>query len=81
MNDIGYCHAWHAFVKAAWKKYYRLQCRLRCLQANLDRIDYADFDNLFCELEKVQQDLFSSRLELEQLLRKYDPPTLPKEAE
>lgn len=77
MNDIGYRHTWPAPVKAAWRKHNSLQCRLRCLQANLDRIAYADFDDLISELEKVQQDLFASRLELEQLIRRYDPTTLP----
>lgn len=75
-NDIGYCNAWPAPLKEAWKKHNKLLFRMRCLEGNLDRIDYADFDDLFSELETVQHQLIEARLELGQLLRRYAPATL-----
>ena len=75
-NDLGYCNTWPAPLKEAWKKHNKLLCRMRCLEGNLDRIDYADFDDLFSELETVQHQLIEARMEFDQLLHRYDPVVL-----
>ena len=72
MNDYcGFCNAWPAAVKEAWHKQHKLYCRFRCLEAQLDRIDYSDFERLFNELDKVQGELMTARQEFEQLQRHY----------
>lgn len=75
-NGIGYCHAWPAPLKEAWKKHNKLVCRKRCLEGNLDRIDYEDFDSLFSELEKVDRELQDAAFEFDVMYRRYDPAIL-----
>ncbi len=72
MNDyFGFCPTWPEPLKEAWHKQNKLRCKLRCLKGCLDRTDYSDFEALFTELEKVQQELFTACFEFEQLLRRY----------
>ncbi len=68
---FGFCNTWPAALKEAWRKQNKLRCRLRCLEGCLDRTDYSDFETLFNELEKVQQELFQACFEFEQLQRRY----------
>lgn len=68
---FGYCNTWPAVLKEAWQKQNKLRCRRRCLEANLDRIDYVDFDGLFTELDRVQHQLQDACVEFEALLRRY----------
>lgn len=68
-NEIGYCHAWPEELKAAWRRVNRLQCKLRCLNSNVEKIDYEDFDELMCELEKTQQELFEAHSTFDELNR------------
>lgn len=78
MNDyFGFCITWPDEVKEAWHKQNKLACRYRCLEAQLDRIDYAEFESLFTELEKVQRDLLEARQNFEQLQRRYCSSDLP----
>lgn len=68
-NEIGYCHAWPDELKAAWRKVNRLQCKVRCLSSNMEKISYEEFDELMCELEKTQQELFEARAAFEAMYR------------
>lgn len=68
---FGYCNTWPTVLKAAWQKQNKLRCRRRCLEANLDRIDYTDFEGLFAELEQVQHQLQDACAEFEALHRRY----------
>lgn len=78
MNDyFGFCITWPDEVKEAWSKQNKLACRYRCLEAQLDRIDYAEFESLFNELEKVQRDLLDARQSFEQLQRLHCSSDLP----
>ena len=75
-NDIGYCNAWPAPLKEAWKKRNKLRCRKRCLESNLDRIGYDDFDDLFIELDKVDQELQQACHEFDMIYQRYCPAVL-----
>ncbi len=68
-NEIGYCHAWPDELKVAWRKVNRLQCKVRCLSSNMEKISYEEFDELMCELEKTQQELFEARAAFEAMYR------------
>lgn len=39
---------------------YRAQCKLRCLEANLDRIDYEEFDELMSAIEATRAELHAA---------------------
>ena len=52
---FGYCSAWSEERKAAERRHYRLACRLRCLEAALDRTDLQDFDALMDEIERTHE--------------------------
>lgn len=69
----GYCVSWPDEVKEAWQAVNKLRCQLRCLEANLDHIGYADFENLYDELKRVQQDLRAACERFDALLRRHDP--------
>lgn len=72
MSDyFGFRASWPEVLKEAWRKQNKLRCKLRCLEGCIDRTDYDDFEALFSELEKVQQELFAACFEFEQLLRRY----------
>jgi|GEM_PF-5011660 len=49
-----------AELKEAERLTYRAQCRVRCLEANLDRIDPKDFEPLMESLEKARQELLEA---------------------
>lgn len=71
-NEIGYCHAWPNEIKAAWRKVNRLQCKVRCLSSNIEKISFEDFDELMCELEKTQQELFEAHFDFDRLKQMWD---------
>ena len=48
---------WTPERKAAEMRLYRAQCRIRCLEANLDRVDPDQFDALMAQLEAAQTEL------------------------
>jgi PP-loop superfamily ATP-utilizing enzyme len=45
-----------AELREAERLLYRAQCRVRCLEANLDRIDPEDFEPLMESLEAARQE-------------------------
>lgn len=45
-----------AELREAERLLYRAQCRVRCLEANLDRIDLEEFDSLMESLEAARQE-------------------------
>lgn len=51
------CEAWHQERKDAELRVYRARCRLRCLEANLDRIDFDQFDDLMAQIEAARAEL------------------------
>lgn len=70
MSDyFGFSNSWPQPVMDAWRKQNKLAYRFRCLEAQLDRIDYADFEKLFEEIERVRSELVAARIEFEQLQR------------
>lgn len=52
-----WCEAWPQERKDAEFRVYRARCRLRCLEANLDRIDFDQFDDLMAQLEAARAEL------------------------
>lgn len=52
---FGYCSAWSEERKTVERRHYRLLCRLRCLEAALDRTDPQDFDALMDEIERTHE--------------------------
>ena len=52
-----WCEAWSNERKEAELRIYRARCRVRCLEANLDRIDYEEFDNLMTRIELARAEL------------------------
>ena len=71
-SEIGYCHAWPNELKAAWRKVNRLQCKVRCLSSNMEKISYEDFDDLMCELEKTQQELYEAHFDFDRMKQMWD---------
>lgn len=54
---MDWCEAWPQERKDAELRVYRARCRLRCLEAHLDRIDFAQFDDLMTQLEAARAEL------------------------
>lgn len=52
-----WCNAWPQEKKDAELRVYRARCRLRCLEANLDRIDLDQFDELMVQIESARMEL------------------------
>ena len=51
---------WSAERKAAEFQIYRAQCKLRCLEAKLNRADLEQFDELMVLLEAAWNELFAA---------------------
>lgn len=51
-----------AELREAERLLYRAQCRVRCLEANLDRIDPEDFEPLMESLEAARQEAMDAGL-------------------
>ncbi len=51
-----------AELREAERQLYRAQCRVRCLEANLDRIDLEDFERLMESLEAARRELMDTGL-------------------
>lgn len=49
-----------AELREAERLLYRAQCRVRCLEANLDRIDPEDFEPLMESLETAWRELLDA---------------------
>lgn len=59
---------WSAERKAAEFQVYRAQCKMRCIEAKLNRINLEQFDELMVLLEAAQNELFAA-LEVRSRLR------------
>lgn len=57
-----WCDAWTEEKKEAERRVYRARCRLRCLEANLDRIELERFDELMVQIESARMELHSAIL-------------------
>lgn len=57
-----WCEAWSTEKKDAEKRVYRARCLVRCLEANLDRIEPEQFDELMARLESAREELHSAFL-------------------
>jgi len=55
-----WCEAWPQEVKEAEKRLYRANCRVRCLEAALDRCDPEDFDDLMAQIEEAQEEVWKA---------------------
>lgn len=51
-------------IAALERRRYRAECKVRCLEANLDRIDPREFDLLMEQLEAAQEDAKAACLAL-----------------
>lgn len=67
MFDYSHCAAWPEELQKAEKEKYRLSLKIRCLEANIERADYEDFDELMSELEATQQQLNEVSLKVMEL--------------
>lgn len=56
-------------IRQLEKELYREQCRIRCLESSLDRIDYSEFQATMNELEAatVRADSISKKLMIERI--------------
>ena len=43
-------------ITAAERRRYRAECKVRCLEANLERVDPREFDQLMDQLEAAQEE-------------------------
>lgn len=67
---FGYREADSTQLKELKRKYDRAVRRIKCLEANLARIDYSEFDALMDELERTEveaRDLYNAVWKLERV--------------
>jgi len=64
LMESEYCQAWSQEVKDAERRRFRAECKLRCLEANLDRITPVEFDGLMDQIEAAQEELRTAGLNL-----------------
>lgn len=67
MFDYSHCAAWPEELQKAEQEKYRLSLKIRCLEANIERADYDDFDRLMSELEATQQQINEVSLKVMEL--------------
>jgi len=48
-----YCEAWPPELKEAQREWYRAECKRRCLEAHITRIDPEEFDEAMASLESA----------------------------
>lgn len=70
---FSYCEADSPELKEIKRKYDRAVCRVKCLEANITRIDYREFDALMDELEKAQEDVHTLSIAVTKLERVENP--------
>ena len=46
--------------------------KVRCLSSNMEKISYEDFDDLMCELEKTQQELYEAHFDFDRMKQMWD---------
>ena len=72
MDSFGYCQAWPDALKDLSRRHYRAMCRLRCLEAALDRTDPDDFDALMNQIEATQQEVYTLAVDFRKAEYVYD---------
>lgn len=70
MFDYSYCAVWPEELQKAEQERYRLSLKIRCLESNIERADYDDFDRLMSELEATQQQM--NEVSLKVIKLRYD---------
>lgn len=60
-----------AEIQEAERQRYRAQCRVRCLEANLDRIAPEEFEPLMASLEAARVELEAAGLRVVQARTRY----------
>lgn len=70
---FSYCEADSQELKELKRRYDRAVCRVKCLEANITRIDYREFDTLMDELEKAQADVHALSMAVTKLERIENP--------
>ena len=58
-----YCAAWPQELKEAEQRRYRAVCRVKMLEAQLDRIGPEEFDQLMEQIEAAQAEVYEAGLE------------------
>ncbi len=67
MSDFGYCGAWSDELKEAERQRYRAYCKVRCLEASLDRTDWSEFEAVMAELELARAEGHKAGIKVIQL--------------
>ena len=70
---FSYCEADSPELKELKRKLDRAACRVKCLEANITRIDYREFDTLMDELENAQAEVRTLSIAVTKLERVENP--------
>ena len=70
--DFEYCPAWPDGLKELSRRQYRAACRIRNLEASLDRISPNDFDRVMDQLEAARTEQIIISEKFMQAKFKYD---------
>lgn len=57
MDGFSYNESWPDALKDAERQRYRACCKVRCLEASLDRIDWSEFEAVMNELEAARAEV------------------------
>lgn len=63
MIEREYCAAWPPELQEAERRRYRAVCRVKMLEAQLDRIGPEEFDQLMEQIEAAQAEVYEAGLE------------------
>lgn len=64
MIEREYCAAWPPELQEAEQRRYRAVCRVKMLEAQLDRIGPEEFDQLMEQIEAAQAEVYEAGLEV-----------------
>ena len=78
MNSLGYCPAWPEELKELSRRNYRAACRVRNLEAALDRIAPNEFDAVMDQLETARRELYNTSAEFMRVKWRWDFDDLKK---
>lgn len=71
MSDFGFCQAWPEELKELSRAHYRAVCRMKNLEAYIERVSPHEFDTVMDELERAREEVLTLALSFEQALRKW----------
>ena len=72
MSDFDFCAAWPDDLKEVSRECYRLYCRVRNLEANIERVPPRDFDAVMGDLEQAREKLYVSSLAFQEKKRTWN---------